>query len=489
MPGAGEEIRNIRIQKLEVLKKAGVDSYPENASFVIVSIASVVSRFSAAARTRRAVGIGGRVIARREHGKSAFFDIFDGSGKLQIFLAVNTMGAKAYQQCLENVDVGDFIAFWGKPFYTKRKEPTIEAAKWQMLTKSLRPLPEKWHGLSDVEERFRKRYLDILMNPEVRERFLLRSRLVSAIRSFFDQEGFLEVETPMLHSIAGGALARPFQTHHNALNQNFYLRIAPELYLKELLVGGIPKVYELGKNFRNEGIDHTHNPEFTTVEWYAAYWDRETMMQCIEQCFYALLKTFHLKKITHQEHIVVFPKSFVRLTFKEVLRRHALIVDYDRETRDSLVLHARRFGIEPKIHESKGKIADEIFKKVCRPKLIQPTFVMDHPLDISPLAKKNIEHPQTVLRFQLFIAGFELANGFAELNDPLDQRERFMEQEAMRKEGEFESHPIDESFVEALEYGMPPAAGAAIGIDRLVMLLTSTDNIKEVILFPTLRSK
>lgn len=293
----------------------------------------------------------------------------------------------------------------------------------------------------------------------------------------------------MLHPIAGGALARPFATHLNVLDIDLYLRIAPELYLKRLLVGGYERVYELGKSFRNEGIDHTHNPEFTTIEWYAAYWDEEGMMKSVEGCLAFVLKAVLKKSSIHFDgHDISFPKAFQRITFTDLLKRHALIVDYARETRDSLATRARQFGIDVSSYESKGKIADEIFKKVCRSHLTQPTFVMNHPLDISPLAKRA-EHPQEVRRFQLVVGGFELVNGFAELNDPEDQRARFEEQEGGRRKGDSELHQMDKDFVEALEYGMPPAAGCAISIDRLTMLLTDTTNIREVLFSPTMRPK
>jgi len=485
----GEEIRQLRIKKLKALFSYNKEAYPARSSFSLLDIKKLQQEFYQRMRSGRSVGVAGRIMARREHGRSMFINIFDGSGEFQLFCAQDRLGVNAYKALRETIDIGDFIAVFGKPFYTKRKEPTINVSRWEMLAKSLRPLPEKWHGLVDVEERFRRRYLDVLMNKEVHERFVMRSRIMKAIRSFFDEEGFLEVETPMLHPIAGGALARPFATHHNALDSNLYLRIAPELYLKELLVGGFAKIYELGKSFRNEGIDHSHNPEFTTIEWYAAYWNREDMMKCVEHFFRRLMKSLKVRKIIFQKTAITFPKQFPRLPFDEALKRYALIVNYTKETRDSLVLKARQFGIDPDPSASKGKIADEIYRKVCRPKIQQPAFIIDHPLDISPLAKKHPDDPTKVLRFQLIVGGLEIVNGFSELNDPLDQRTRFEEQERLRAGGDSESHPTDESFIEALEYGMPPAAGAAIGIDRLTMLLTNTNNIKEVILFPTLRPR
>lgn len=486
---AGDAIRDVRIKKLEALRAKGIDPYPVGASFAIVRAADVLKKFKVLSKGKKHVGIAGRVMAKRQHGGSMFLDIKDGSGKLQAFLGKDKLPEGVFDFIVETLDVGDICAVEGKPFYTKREEPTIEVAQWEMLSKSLRPLPEKWHGLSDVEERFRRRYVDLVMNDDVRERFLARSRIIQSIRAFFDKEGFFEVETPMLHPIPGGALAKPFMTHHNALDSDLYLRIAPELYLKRLLVGGIDRVYEIGKSFRNEGIDPRHNPEFTTIEWYAAYWDEEVMMKCVEKYFSSLPKVLGKKTISYNGADISFDTPFPRVTFRELLRKYAGIVDYEKESRDNLVLRARQLGIDPEPHEPKGKIADEIYKKVCRPKMIQPIFLTNHPLDISPLAKKYIDRPNEVRRFQLIVGGLEVVNAFAELNDPIDQKERFMGQETMRVAGELESHPLDEDFIEALEYAMPPAAGAAIGIDRLVMLLTDTESIKEVILFPTLKPR
>lgn len=496
-----EEIRSNRIKKLESLKSRGINPYPSKVSFKINSIEKIKNDFKKLEKIGKPLGVAGRIMAKREHGGSLFFDLFDGSiestvgGKFQVFMSKDKIGHDSFSFFLETIDIGDFIAVSGKPFVTKKSEPTIDAQRWEVLSKSLLPLPEKWHGIQDIEERFRKRYLDLLMNEEVKSRFLRRSRILSEMRNLFDRSKFVEVETPMFHHIPGGALAKPFITHHNALDIDLYLRVAPELFLKRLLVGGFGKVYEIGKSFRNEGIDPKHNPEFTTVEWYAAYWNEEDMMQFIEKFIKDLVKKITKKtEIEYQEQTISFSEKFQRITFKEILARYAQIVDYDKESQESLMLVSRRFGIEPEAHETKGKIADEIYKKVCRPHILKPSFLINHPLEISPLAKKH-ENPtkggqaNEVRRFQLVAGGLELANAFAELNDPIDQLERFKEQEKMKKAGEVESHPVDEEFVEALEYGMPPAAGAAIGIDRLVMLLTNTDNIKEVIFFPTMRQK
>ncbi len=493
-----EEIRESRIKKLASLKQKGVEPYPERVSFKIEEVSEISKNFKKLASSKKAVGIAGRIMGRREHGGSMFLDIFDGSnglttsgsGKLQIFMGRDKIGEESFSLLRDHIDIGDFIAVSGKPFYTKRNEPTIEVSKWELLAKSLRPLPEKWHGLSDIEERFRKRYLDILMNPEVRERFLLRSKIISALRKFLDTDGFIEVETPILQTIAGGASARPFKTHHNALDTDLYLRIATELHLKELLIAGMQKVYEIGRIFRNEGIDMTHNPEFTSVELYMAYKNDEDMMHCIENLFSSLIKTiFKKNKIIFEEREIAFRAPFKKITFLEALERHALVTDYHKKTREDFLMIAQRFGINPEKHESKDKIADKIFAKMCRPKFLDPTFVTHYPANLIPLAKRSSKNLNISLAFQLVVGGVEIAKAFNELNDPIDQRERFKKESELAQKGDIEAQPLDEEFIEAMEYGMPPAAGAGIGIDRLVMLLTNTTNIKEVILFPTMKPK
>ncbi|OHA08743.1 MAG: lysine--tRNA ligase [Candidatus Sungbacteria bacterium RIFCSPLOWO2_01_FULL_59_16] len=483
-----DDIRRDRLAKLERYEAAGLDPYPASARRNFL-IREVLQRFAPLARSKRRIIVAGRLRALREHGGMAFGDLEDGSGTMQLSFARDFLG-DGYSFFRETADIGDILEAVGSAFKTKRGEPTLRISSWRIIAKSLRPLPEKWHGLKDVEERFRKRYLDLVMNEKVRDRFRRRAEIVKALREFFEREGFMEVETPILQHLAGGALARPFKTHHNALAIDLHLRIAPELYLKELLVGGMEKIYELGKSFRNEGVDATHNPEFTTVEWYAAYWDEEAMMGCMERFFAFLLKRLKLRStLMFGEKTVTVPKRFLRIEFSEVLKRYALIIDYDRETRDSLASRAQRFGIDAGPGDSKGKIADEIYKKICRPHLVNPTFVIHHPIDISPLAKRTAPDATTVRRFQLIVGGLEIVNAFAELNDPREQRARFEEQKKLRSGGEEEAHPFDEEFVEALEYGMPPAAGAGLGVDRLVMLLTDAANVREAVLFPTLRPK
>lgn len=484
-----EDIREERIRKAEMLRLAGVDPYPADTG-AILATADAKKKFTALAKSKKEIAVAGRVMARRGHGGSTFFDVADASGTIQAYAKEDVLGAEQYQLFSDTVDIGDFVRISGTLFLTKKEEKTIEVQSWAMLAKSLRPLPEKWHGLQDVEERFRRRYLDLLMNEGVRERFATRSAIIKTIRDFHEDRGFIEVETPMLHPIPGGTLAKPFVTHHNALDIDLYLRIAPELYLKRLLVGGMDRVFEIGRCFRNEGMDATHNPEFTMLECYAAYWNENDMMGFVEDLFAALAAAFGNKQeITAEGKEISFKKPFQRIAFKDLLGRYALITEYDRETRESFAMHAKRFGIEVNPHDSKAKIADEIYKKICRPHLVQPTFVTNHPLEISPLAKKRKENPDEVRRFQLVVGGWELTNAFAELNDPLDQRERFAEQERERQGGEDEAMRMDEDYVEAMEYGMPPAAGLGIGIDRAVMLFTDTKNIREVVLFPTLRPK
>ena len=484
-----EDIRNTRLAKLKQLRAVGIDPYPATTSRTH-TIEEALASFDSLAASGKAVVVAGRVRAVRGHGGSTFVDLEDGSGNIQVYMKKDILGDTNYQLFIDTVDIGDFIEATGTLFLTKKEEKTVETAGWGILTKTLLPLPEKWHGLQDVEERYRRRYLDLIMNPEVRARFRTRTQVVSAIRVFFDSEGFMEVETPMLHPIAGGALAHPFITHHSALDISLFLRIAPELYLKRLLVGGFATVYEIGKNFRNEGIDMTHNPEFTTIEHYSAYWDEATLTNFIERCIRFIFGRVGLKDmLVFDGKTISCADPCVRLPLTEALKQYAGIEDYENESQESLVARARELEIEVDPTQAKGKISDEIFKKACRPNIINPTFITNHPADISPLAKQRKDNPKEVRRLQLIMGGVEFTNGFAELNDPLDQRNRFMEQEIGREKGDEEMHAMDEDFVEALEYGMPPAAGNAISIDRLTMLLTDTRNIREVLLFPTMRPR
>jgi lysyl-tRNA synthetase class 2 len=444
-----EKIKKIRLKKLSNLIKAGIDCYPAKILRTQTN-REALDKFNQLSRKR--IILVGRIRSIREHGGSTFCHIEDGWAEIQIYLKRDKLGQKNYKLFLENIDIGDFIEVRGFLFKTKKGEKTLEVLNWRIITKSLLPLPSEWYGLEDVEERFRKRYLDLILNKEIKDKFVKRSEIIKKIRAFLDKNGFLEVETPELQTLAGGAKARPFKTRLNALNMDLYLRIAPELYLKRLLVGGFEKVYELGRNFRNEGMDREHNPEFTMLEFYAAYWDYEKMMDFTEK----LLKSLDNK---------IFGKKFKRIEYNKIYP-----------------VKSRKAGAAKQLFN--GASEKEIFAKIK-----EPTFIINHPVEISPLSKKSEKNPKKVERFQLIVNGLEIANGFSEINDPIDQAERFRAQELERKKGSKEAHQYDKDFVEALEYGMPPAAGIGIGIDRLAVLLTNSKTLREIILFPTMRPK
>lgn len=483
-----EEIRKARLKKLENIKRAGLDPYPAQ-TFRSHEIQQVLADFDSLAEKKEEVKIAGRVMAFREHGGSAFADIADGSGQMQALFKKDVLGDQHYDFVLNNLDIGDFIEAGGIAFKTKRGESTIEVSKFGFLAKSLLPLPEKWHGFQDVEDRYRKRYLDLIFNPEVREKFLLRSKIIEAIRRLFIDSGFMEVETPVLQTIPGGATAKPFKTYLNTLDLDLYLRVAPELYLKRLLVGGFEKVFEIARNFRNEGMDREHNPEFTMLEAYAAYKDYNWMMEFTENLLANLCKAvFGDTKIKSGDDVINFAPPYKRIKFNDLLKAY-LGIDYSQVSEKDLVKKAGEERIEVNKMMTKGNLADELFKKVIRPKIIDPVFVTDHPLEISPLSKKLEPEGKYVARFQLVVGGMEVCNAFSELNDPLDQRERFKAQEKLRKKGDEEAQRLDEDFLEALEYGMPPAAGIGIGIDRIIALLTDSHSIREILLFPLMKPR
>lgn len=482
------EIKKIRLKKLEIIKKSGINPYPGETKRTH-EIEKALKDFAILARKKTEVVLTGRIRSIRVHGGATFLHIEDGTSQIQAFLRKDRIGESGYKFFLENFDIGDFIEVKGVLFETKKGEKTIEASDFRLLTKSLLPLPEKWHGLKDIEERFRKRYLDLIFNPEVKNKFELRSRIISEIRNFLDKEGFVEVETPILQPIYGGAKARPFKTHLNALDMDLYLRIAPELYLKRLLVGGFEKVYEIGKCFRNEGIDKFHNPDFTMLESYWAYATYKDLMKLIERLFDKLLKKiFRKTKIKYHGEDIDFKIPWPRIEFNDLLQKYAGI-NYEEINREALLKRAQDFKLDINPAASKAEIADEIFKKVCRPKIIQPAFVIHYPVGFQPLAKRVEKNPEKLANIQPVVAGIEMGNGFSELNDPLEQRERFEEQEKMFQSGLEEAQRVDKDFLEALEYGMPPAVGLGIGIDRLVSLLTDSYSLREVILFPTMRPK
>jgi lysyl-tRNA synthetase class 2 len=423
-------------------------------------------------------------------GKSTFAHIEDGSGRIQIYLRQDILGEEAYKFFKRDFDIGDFIGVTGYLFRTRTGEITLQANEFKMLAKSLHPLPEKWHGLKDVETRYRQRYLDLIANEEVREIFVIRARIVSALRRFLDERGFLEVETPVLQPIYGGAAARPFVTYHNVLDQDLYLRISDELYLKRLIIGGYERVYEIGKDFRNEGVSHKHNPEFTQLEFYQAYADYNDVMKVAEEMVsYVAQEVLGTTRITYQGNEIDLVPPWQRRSLRQAIKEETGIDYEDYPDAQSLYQAIRAIGgnVEPKA--TRGKLIDALLSNYVEPKLIQPTFLIDYPLEVSPLAKRKPGYPETVERFEGFVGGMEICNAFTELNDPLDQEERFLAQGRAYEAGDEEAHQMDEDFLIALSYGMPPTGGFGMGIDRLTMLLTDRASIREVILFPHLRTK
>jgi lysyl-tRNA synthetase class 2 len=490
------ELIQERIKKLNKLRDSGIEPYGspftvKNRASEIINRFGELSKEELEARTETYT-IAGRIISLRDFGKTSFAHIQDASGRIQVYFRKDIIVSN--QDIFKNLDIGDIIGVRGQLFRTKTGELTIQANDIALLCKSLRPLPEKWHGLRDIETRCRQRYVDIIVNPHVKELFTKRSNLIQAIRKFFDDRGFLEVETPMMHQIPGGATARPFKTHHNALGLDLFLRIAPELYLKKLLVGGYERVYEINKNFRNEGISSKHNPEFTMLEFYISYKDYKYLMGFTEELIPYLCNEINGDlKVPFGEssevdggEVIDFTPPWPRLSMADAMEQQGVdtaVLQNEKKARE----FANKKNIDIDKKATHGKILDEIFKKKVEPRLIQPTFIMDYPVELSPLAKRKKDAPDFVERFELFIGGGEIANAFSELNDPLDQRERFLEQVEARKQGDEEANFMDEDFIRALEYGMPPSAGEGIGIDRLFMLLTNTSSIRDVILFPQLK--
>jgi len=489
---AEDAIRDVRLKKLDQMRLEDEPLYP-NSFRRNTNTEALQERFGEASsddleRVEEGFSLAGRIVAMRDFGKSCFLHMQDESGRLQLYLRKNIVGEEAYEKFKRWVDIGDLFGADGRLFRTKTGELTLQVDRYELLAKALRPLPEKFHGLRDIELRYRKRYQDLIVNPSVRATFRMRAEIIRWIRGFFDRKGFLEVETPMMHPIAGGAAARPFATYHNALEQSLYLRIAPELYLKRLLVGGLAKVYELNKNFRNEGLSTRHNPEFTMIEFYQAYAGYEDFMSMTEELICGLLTDLlGTHCITYQGMDLDFTPPWGRLSLERAL------VEYggfsEDETRDLTALRAtcERVGIERIENVGHGELLVELFEQTVEEKLIQPTFVTQYPVEVSPLARSTEGRPDRVDRFELYVAGREVANGFSELNDPEEQRRRFVDQVEKRRQGDETAQQMDEDFVEALEFGMPPAAGEGIGMDRLVMFLTDSPSIRDVILFPQMR--
>ncbi|HMM22169.1 MAG TPA: lysine--tRNA ligase [Selenomonadales bacterium] len=480
------ELMRVRREKLAAIAARGIE--PFGRKYRATHHASeIVNQF--AELEGQQVRLAGRVMAVRGHGKASFAHLMDMSGKIQLYFRQDVLGDNLYET-FSLVDIGDIVGVGGEVFRTQRGEISVKVLHFDILAKSLKPLPEKWHGLKDVEMRYRQRYLDLIVNPEVRDTFVLRSRIIQAMRRYLDGCGFLEVETPVLHPIAGGAAARPFITHHNALDMKLYMRIAPELYLKRLIVGGFEKVYELGRVFRNEGISIKHNPEFTMMELYQAYADYEDIMSLTEQIVANVAQTvLGTTKITYQGQEIDLTPPWNRISMPEAIKQYSGEDFSAVKTLEEARAIADRLGVKYEPKQGIGGILNNVFEEVAEQHLIQPTFITGHPTEISPLAKRNKDNPDITDRFEAFIFAREIANGFSELNDPIDQKERFAGQVAQRESGDDEAHPMDEDYVNALEYGLPPTGGLGIGIDRLVMFLTDNYSIRDVILFPHMRPR
>ncbi|MEW6456383.1 MAG: lysine--tRNA ligase [Acidobacteriota bacterium] len=484
-----------REEKLAKLKEKGINIFPKNYSKTH-SVSDVIREFRNLTledleKNEINLRVPGRIIAIRKMGGASFFHISDGEEKLQGYIRKDMISPE-YWELFYLLDIGDIVGIEGKLFRTRTGEMTVLLSSLTFLSKSLHPLPEKWHGLQDVELRYRKRYLDLIVNPEVRKVFEIRSQIIKVIRDFFDRRGYIEVETPMMHPIPGGAIARPFKTYHSALDMELFLRIAPELYLKRLIVGGYEKVYEINRNFRNEGVSFEHNPEFTMLEFYEAYSDYTAYMKLTEELIVELAeKVLGKHEVVFDGNKIEIKLPFKRIPFSDLIERFTGISKKILESEDELTEKAKMICSKEKASKIKtyGKALDALFDEFAKKRLVEPTFVIDFPKELSPLAKSLEDNPRYTERFELVIGGMEVANAFSELNDPVEQRMRLIQQSKLKEKGEEEVHEIDEDFVEALEWGMPPTAGEGIGIDRLVMLFTDRTNIKEVILFPLLRPK
>jgi len=481
-----------RETKMDELRREGIEPFPHKVK-ITHSISDVVSGFSSLSKEelekkKEEVIVPGRILSVRRMGRATFFHIADSKARLQVYLREDKIGKKNYS-LFSLLDIGDILSVKGILFKTKTGELTVLADSFTFLAKCLHPLPEKWHGLQDVELRYRKRYLDLIVNPEESEVFRLRSAVISKTREFFDQKDYIEVETPMMHSVPGGALARPFKTYHNALGMELYLRIAPELYLKRLIVGGFDKVYEINRNFRNEGISSEHNPEFTMLEFYQAYSDYEDMMELTEELINFLSRSLlGIEEIVYQEEKISLKRPWKRITFKEALTYYSGLAPNRFEDEAGVIELASTLAPEKKAL-TYGKALDIIFDKYVKHNLVQPTFIINPPKEVSPLAKASKENPNEAERFELIMGGMEIANAFSELADPVEQRKRFEQQAKEREKGSEEAHWIDSDYIQSLEYGLPPTGGEGIGIDRLVMIFANRKSIREVIFFPLLRPK
>ena len=479
------EVVKVRREKLEALKNQGKNPFEVTRFDGVISSEEIKENFEKLEGSQ--VRVAGRIVSKRVMGKASFFHIQDGAGRIQGYARKDVMGDEPYAE-YKTYDIGDIVGLDGEAFRTNAGEISVKCHSVTLLSKSLLPLPEKFHGLKDMDLRYRQRYVDLIVNPEVKDTFAKRSKIIKAIRDYLDEKGFMEVETPILHGTAGGAAARPFITHHNTLEIDMYLRIATELHLKRLIVGGFERVYEIGRIFRNEGMDIKHNPEFTTMELYQAYTDYNGMMELCEGLFAHCAKVLYgTTKITYQGQEIDLTPPWNRMSMNDAVKQYTGVdfsaADTDEQAREM----AKKLGLEVE-NETAGKILSMAFDAFVEEKLVQPTFITDYPVEISPLAKRKPDNPKLTERFELFITSRELANAFSELNDPIDQKQRFVDQLKEREAGDEEAHMMDEDFVNALEYGMPPTGGIGIGIDRMVMLLTDSYSIRDVLLFPTMKS-
>jgi lysyl-tRNA synthetase class 2 len=476
----------VRRQRLKEIIASGINPYPSKVDRTHV-VSEVLENFEKLEKQRAQITLAGRLRTIRGHGGLIFANLEDESGKIQIVLKKDELGADKHKQFTSQTDAADFIEVTGSPFVTQKGEQSILAKDYHLISKALLPLPEKWHGLQDIEKRYRQRYLDLISNPEVKNVFRKRAEIIAAIREALLEEGFLEVETPMLQHIAGGATARPFITHHNSLDTDMYLRIAPELYLKRLIVGGFEKVFEIGRNFRNEGIDWQHNPEFTSCEFYWAYKDYMEVMDFTEQMISKIVEKVNgSQKVTFREAEINFTPPWPRRKFREAILDE-IGLDIDKMSDNDLIKEMKKLNIDSDYKAARGKLLDDLYKDVVRAKIVQPTIIYDYPVEMEPLAKKCEDNPKYVQRFQPIVYGMEILKAYSELNDPDDQLDRFEAQQKLREKGDEEAQMIDMDFVTALRHAMPPTTGWGMGIDRFVAILTNQQNLKDVILFPTLK--
>jgi len=479
------EILLVRRNKLAELKRTGKDPFTIVKYDVDSNSAEIVNNFET--MEGKMVSVAGRLMSKRGMGKASFSDVQDRYGKVQLYVRIDEIGEEAYEE-FKKFDIGDIVGVKGEVFKTHKGEISIKVKQITLLAKSLQPLPEKWHGLKDPDLRYRQRYVDLIVNPDVRKTFILRSKIIKAVRKYLDEKGFLEVDTPLLNTIPGGASARPFITHHNTLDIDLYLRIAPELYLKRLIVGGLEKVYEMGRMFRNEGMSIKHNPEFTMMEVYEAYTDYKGMMDLAEGLISTVaLEVLGTTKITYQGQEIDLTPPWRRMTMVEAVQKYSGVDFAQIKTNEEAIKIAREKNVHVEDNMTKGEVLNAFFEEYAEQHLIQPTFIYDYPVEISPLTKRKPDDPDFTERFELFITSREMGNAYSELNDPIEQKERFISQMKKREAGDEEANMMDDDFINALEYGMPPTGGLGIGIDRLIMLLTDSYSIRDVLLFPTMK--